>query len=558
MLPRVRTLCAAALFAAVVIAYAVFAGLSTERRMLDAAEAEGRALLHALAAGIESTLDAGRALEIGLAERLFETATGVERSLAEAPGREEEVLARAVRRTGLRGAVLLDRKLAVRAAARAADEADVGQGSDGPFAGARLGRLEADTIARRVAAAGLGQKDRLVLGFGENPFGPRGEFLVAAATEDGGYLVLQQDAARIAEFHAASGVQRLLTAAGRTSGIGYLVLQSADGAILAADTPEHRALDLPPPSDTPGWRTGPDGSRLMDVALPAPWEGEPRGHLRVGLDAGPVEALEARARRDLFVFTALALVLGVGGLLVLDKLARRAADREAALRTELVERERFASLGRLAGGVAHEIRGPLNTLSMAAQRLRRETRPADPERARRFDGLTGALGAAVTRLDRTVEEFLALGERRPPAETAALDVAELLREACAQEDVRTAVSVEPGLTVRGDRHLLVRAVANLVRNAGQAAPGLPAAVSARGDGGRVVISVTDAGPGIPVEQRRRVFEPFFTGRPNGTGLGLTLARDAVERHGGTLSAESGEGGTGAKFVIRLPQEAPGA
>ena len=107
--------------------------------------------------------------------------------------------------------------------------------------------------------------------------------------------------------------------------------------------------------------------------------------------------------------------------------------------------------------------------------------------------------------------------------------------------------------IQADGKALVRAVANLVRNAHQAAPHGTVDVRWRTVDGAAEVSVEDRGPGIAAADRARIFEPFFTDRKNGTGLGLTLAKDAAERHGGTLRTEPRDGG-GARFVLRIPME----
>lgn len=246
------------------------------------------------------------------------------------------------------------------------------------------------------------------------------------------------------------------------------------------------------------------------------------------------------------VFTALALVAGTAVVVLLAVRARRDAS--------LAEKERFASLGRLAAGVAHEIRSPLNALSMAAQRLQRDAAPVDPGTRAKFDELTAALRGGIQRLDATVREFLTLSEAGPPPECRPVDVALLADEVIAAEGgvARRAPQSEP-LFVMADRALLAKALANLVRNARQIAPPGTVAVAWRREGGRGVIEVVDGGPGVAVADRERIFQPFFSRRPGGTGLGLAICRDAVERQGGEITVGEAPGG-GARFAISLPVE----
>lgn len=545
-----RVLVAAALlFGGLVVGFAGFAWQETTRRVLGAAEAEGRALLVSVAAGVEASLDASRAVDGLLADRLGVLAVVLDTELAGTRALGDETLQRFVAVHGLRGAALLNADLEVVHAIDAVRRGAPAPG-DGPFAPRRLARLEAETLARKARDAGLGSRDRVVLGFGESPFGSRTEFLLGVrAREAGGYLLLRQDASTLERFEREAGVQRMLEAAAHGPGIAYVLVQGGDGRVLAAARAEDRDRLLPPPSDTATWR-GEGGARVLDVTLPAPWEGAPEGHLRVGLAAGPVESSLAGAQRSLIVSTALLLVTGVGGLLLLGARERRAHRRQAALQRELAQRERFASLGRLAGGVAHEVRSPLNALSMASQRLRRALRDAGDE-AQPLRTLESAIAANVARLDGTVEEFLSLGSQGGPPVFERLDLGALARETIAAEapGARVAAPAEP-LFVRADAALLAKALANVLRNAHAAAPGT-VAVAWRCRGGNVEVVVSDRGAGIAEEDRERVFEPFFTGREGGTGLGLALARDAVERQHGTIRVGAGPE-DGARFVISIP------
>jgi signal transduction histidine kinase len=535
----------AVVFTVLVLNSKLYAWIETESRMLGAAEAEGRALIRAVAAGIESSLEASRAVENLLADRLMRLAPVLERDLAAGPGREREILGAFAASQGLRGALLLDDDFSVRAAA-GPTRAAPGRPGD-PFSADRIDRLEIEGLARRAREAGLDRNPSVVLGFGENLFRPRTEFLVGRRSETlGGYLLLRQDAQALDTFRDEAGIQRLLTEAGRAEAIDYLVIGGEDGAILAADDPD-RVGELMPSREP-----GTTGARVIDVALPAPWEGPPQGAIHVGLAAGPVESVLQRARLNLAVSTILVLLMGHGALTLVVLRMRRMRRRESRMRRELEARERFAALGRLASGVAHEVRSPLNALSMAAQRLRREAEPAEEPARSKFSELTSALKAGIDRLDGTIEEFLALGRPERPPEIRDIDPESLVDEVIAAEGTSTiAVPPESPASVRADAGLLGKALANLVRNAFQAGPDVAVSIHWRLDGEDCVFEVRDDGPGIAEDERDGLFEPFVTRRTGGTGLGLTIARDAVESQGGRIGVDDSPEG-GARFTIRLP------
>ena len=230
------------------------------------------------------------------------------------------------------------------------------------------------------------------------------------------------------------------------------------------------------------------------------------------------------------------------------------------LQAERVRAEKLAVIGRVAAGVAHEIRNPLTSLRMNIQLLARAARTAGDR------GTADLLVAEIDRLNASVEGLLALARParplRVPTDLRAL-AGEVLALTAPQAEARK-VSVEPpadpavtapALWYRGDADALRGLLMNLVQNALAAMPGggtLSVRVRAEGSGGTraAVLEVADTGEGIPESLRDRIFEPFVTGRPGGTGLGLAIARKIAEDHGGSIGFETGAEGT--IFRVRLP------
>jgi len=556
--PGTRPILAAASLGIVVAAFGAHSSADAERRALASAEAEARALLRSVAAGIESNLQASRAVVRLAGDHLADLVPEVDARLSVAPERADDVLAEFVAARGLRGAVWLGDDLAVRAVAAPPRRADGRTSPDAPSVSS-IARIEAEALARRAAEAGLPSSPRADLGLRDSPFGARTEVAVALRAEaSGGFLLLRSDAASLERFREAAGIERLLAAAGSSEGIAYLALADASGRVAAAHPTSLVGTLLPPALREPAWREDASGERVLDVtasgaeAEDAIDSSAGRLHVRVGLVAAPVEHVIDGTRRGAAVATALLLVLGPGAILLLASRTRRAAAREEALRREIEERERFAALGRLAAAVAHEVRSPLNALSMATQRLAREARPEEPGTQRRFDEFVAAQGRAVERIDRTVEEFVGLARADGPLETAPADVGEILADVIAAEEAAVERRAPGGpVVVACDRALLSRALANLVRNAVQCAPPGTVALAWRREGADVVVEVDDGGPGIPPEEREAVFAPFRTQRPGGLGLGLTIARDALRRHGGDVTVTDSPSG-GARFVVRIP------
>jgi len=227
------------------------------------------------------------------------------------------------------------------------------------------------------------------------------------------------------------------------------------------------------------------------------------------------------------------------------------------LQTRLLERERLAAIGATAATFAHEVGNPLNSMFMAAQLLERRLVKHDPsvdEKALTF--LRNILGE-IKRLTSLLEEFRALA-RRSKLNLRPISLKMLVEDALAVESltygaqgVMVKYSFPPDLAlVQADEEKFKQIILNLCKNAAEAMPtGGTLTVSAASDAGQVWLNITDTGSGIPVGVD--VFEPFVTTKAKGTGLGLTIVRQLVAAHNGTLMYHS-VSGEGTTFTLTLP------
>jgi two-component system nitrogen regulation sensor histidine kinase NtrY len=221
----------------------------------------------------------------------------------------------------------------------------------------------------------------------------------------------------------------------------------------------------------------------------------------------------------------------------------------------LVAAERTAAWEGVARSLAHELRNPLTPLQMSLETLlaARKTRDA------RFDALFAESAPAmleeVERLRRTIDAFARFA-RLPAGPRESLDLTAWAAQALAVHagHPRLALRWEPGpaLPVEGDRDQLAQLLHNLLKNADEAMPqGGPVTVRTRLDGEVALLEVEDGGPGIPSDERAQVFDPGFTRKPEGWGLGLALAARIAAAHGGTLEVDGSALG-GALLRLRLP------
>jgi signal transduction histidine kinase len=209
-----------------------------------------------------------------------------------------------------------------------------------------------------------------------------------------------------------------------------------------------------------------------------------------------------------------------------------------------LERERLRAFRETARRVAHEMRGPITASRLALRRI--ETNGQDE--------LLAVLDEETERLERMSHEFSEFG-RLPEGPEAEIDMAELIESVVtATVPAGVAVSTDVGehVSIRGHYEPLRRAMQNLIRNAVDVVGPQGIEVRVTRTDGTVRVTVADDGPGIPADSRQRIFEPYFTTKKHGTGLGLAMVKQTVLAHGGTIDAEKSPSG-GAKFVINLPE-----
>jgi len=244
---------------------------------------------------------------------------------------------------------------------------------------------------------------------------------------------------------------------------------------------------------------------------------------------------------------------------------RRGAPEFAALRTALrdmassleraraqeIEAERLRAFRETARRVAHEMRNPLTPIRLAVAELVRSSRAEHQE-------VIEVLVTESGRLEQLAREFTEFG-RLPEGPVAPVDFTELLAELARTSlpiTITARLDLDPRTPVLlGHYDPLRRAFSNILRNAVEASGegGVLDITATTDDGGGVRIEISDRGPGIPAEAAERIFDPYFTGKAGGTGLGLALVKQTIEMHGGTISVKETPGG-GATFVVRMPPQ----
>ena len=277
-----------------------------------------------------------------------------------------------------------------------------------------------------------------------------------------------------------------------------------------------------------------------------------------GISPGQADLLPPGRLLAVAGFTTLLYLISTLGLRQLVR-ARRAETqaRLSAQDARLAHASRVNALGEMASGMAHELTQPLTAILSQAQAGRHlAARGASDQLGAVFDGIASQTKRASAILDRLRDWTRPRTGRagRVPVHEAIRGVELLLRPEAEREGIR--LNADPGppeLMVRADPVELEQVVFNLVRNAIEAASQgseRQVSVTAQRSDGEVLIDVADSGPGVPEEIRPHLFEPFVTGKPGGTGLGLALCQRLAERMGGDLSLAADAPQT--LFRLRLP------
>lgn len=263
-------------------------------------------------------------------------------------------------------------------------------------------------------------------------------------------------------------------------------------------------------------------------------------------------------------------VRGRGGreLKELAKSFNHTIEELAHVRRRLARTERIAARREVARQVAHEIKNPLAPIRAAVETLRRLRDRNSPQFDAYFDEATKTVLEEVHRIKTIVSEFTKYA-RLPPPKFARVDILALCESVARLHDALDAegpsvwvAPLKPAHAILADQDQLVQVVQNLVQNGIEAAagakrrpdieirvgPGTPAPAW-------ITITISDNGPGIDLEVRDRLFEPYVSTKPDGTGLGLAIVQTIVHEHGGELSVESVEN-EGARFCVSLPVDGP--
>lgn len=382
-------------------------------------------------------------------------------------------------------------------------------------------------------------------------------------------IALDQDSARY--WGTRVSVEKAIEKLGEGQGLVYLTIRDKSGRSLGNTGQFTEELDREDPlvakilDGTQGMESRSvlhDEKSVLELLVPLRLDGQIAGIIRLGLERGNTDQILRENRRNIYVFLALIVLITLLSMWLLYYDQNRHLAGIVEMERQLEKAERLSSLGQLAAGVAHEIRNPLNAISMASQRLKREFVPAEAKKTEEFEAMTGVIRDEIRRLNRIIEEFLTFSKSRKlelrdaPLQEALQRIVTLISAEAAEKGIAIRSDwKEKPIVIPMDKDKLQQAFLNLVKNAMESISGAGQITLSIGkpEKGRVGVRIVDTGCGMTTEELDRIFNPEYTTKEKGLGLGLPLAHEIIRGHGGEIRVLSRKG-KGTTFEILLPLE----
>jgi signal transduction histidine kinase len=425
-----------------------------------------------------------------------------------------------------------------------------------------LTESDLDTNGRKATTIELLEKIRIKQGIG----------YVGLRRKDGsGTVVINLDKAGLRYWSIKVAVERAINKMGEGHGIAYMQIFNDQQELLSVmGKPIHGLINkdfdhqeiLKGKKRILSRKVETRDSKILDMAAPFILDKKIVGIVRIGLDRGSMDKIIAENRQNIFIFMLLVVVIALLSMWLLYHDQNRHLAGIIDMERRLEKAERLSSLGQLAAGVAHEIRNPLNAISMATQRLKRDYIPSDEVKDQEFQNLSGVIRDEIRRLNAIIEEFLSFSKSRR-LEFSDFSVTEVLQKIVSlisEEAKSRGITLETKwrlspAVIPMDINKLQQAFLNFIKNAMESITdqGIITIAVDKESKNYILVSISDTGCGMTSEEIDKIFSPEYTTKEKGLGLGIPLAMEIIRGHGGDVRVISRHG-EGTTFEIILPLE----
>jgi signal transduction histidine kinase len=301
------------------------------------------------------------------------------------------------------------------------------------------------------------------------------------------------------------------------------------------------------------------GEEVFEVAKSFSFQNQPMGLIRIGYSPKEIHPVLSQIKKNVILSILFFLILGISAITLIWVNQNRHLRKVKEMEDRVQLAERLSSLGHLAAGVAHEIRNPLNAMGMGLQRLKREFLPEEGSKKDEYLSFTDVILKEIRRVNEIIEQFLTLSRpfqlnlRASSLQDLLKNLITLFQEEASSQGITLQTQWKDDLSpMRMDSEKLTQAFINIMKNGMQAMEkGGILRIEAHSFKDRVSVVISDSGPGIPPEQKEKIFNYYYTTKEKGVGLGLPIAHRIIEAHGGQLTVES-KVGVGTKVTITLP------
>ena len=395
---------------------------------------------------------------------------------------------------------------------------------------------------------------------------------IALRRKDGsGTILLALDTAGLRYWSTKIAIMKAIEEVGLGQGLTYLAVINRNGRVLGQagdiregfDRIDDIALDIMNEKlEKTSHRVTSGVYELLEITVPVRLDSKVVGFARLGLNHESCNMILRENRNRMVVSMIFIMAIGILSMFALFLNQRRYSQRMEEMGGRLQQAEKLSALGQLAAGVAHEIRNPLNAISIASQRIRREYPPDEEEKKKGFQRITDIISDEIKRLNRIVEEFVIFSRNRRLefSDHSITDMLErivsLIREEADLKGIaiKTVWKDDDPLMTPVDLDKLRQAFYNILKNAMEAIPGRGTiTISAEPDGrGMISIKISDTGCGLTKDEIDHIFNPEYTTKEKGLGFGLSLVHEIIRGHGGEIHVES-EVGSGTTFDVLLPR-----